>query len=156
MKGAPHRLVSLAAVLWTSRNAPPKEWGALCDNQKMASRETTRGFTACSSVLPKVASLATRNGNFFAGYVLAQDGLPRASFLLPLQTSVTQDIHVVFISLLAENSINSSTTSKRPSFRKKLFVPYRDSVLTFLLKDSLGGNSKTVMIAGEHIGVSSF
>ena len=80
----------------------------------------------------------------------------RASFLLPLQTSVTQDIHVVFISLLAENSINSSTTSKRPSFRKKLFVPYRDSVLTFLLKDSLGGNSKTVMIAGEHIGISSF
>lgn len=53
----------------------------------------------------------------------------------------------IVISTLAENSINSSTTSKRPSFRKKLFVPYRDSVLTFLLKDSLGGNSKTVMIA---------
>ncbi|KAL2083840.1 hypothetical protein ACEWY4_019358 [Coilia grayii] len=30
---------------------------------------------------------------------------------------------------------------------KNKFVPYRDSVLTWLLKDSLGGNSKTAMIA---------
>jgi kinesin family protein 13 len=30
---------------------------------------------------------------------------------------------------------------------KAKFVPYRDSVLTWLLKDNLGGNSKTVMIA---------
>ena len=30
---------------------------------------------------------------------------------------------------------------------KQRFVPYRDSILTWLLKDSLGGNSKTFMLA---------
>ena len=30
---------------------------------------------------------------------------------------------------------------------KARFVPYRDSKLTFILRDSLGGNSKTVIIA---------
>lgn len=29
------------------------------------------------------------------------------------------------------------------------FIPYRDSVLTWLLKDTLGGNAKTVMIASK-------
>lgn len=31
--------------------------------------------------------------------------------------------------------------------RKRPFIPYRESVLTFLLKESLGGNSRTAMIA---------
>ncbi|XP_059148242.1 kinesin-like protein KIF16B [Physella acuta] len=44
------------------------------------------------------------------------------------------------ISLLAERSENGVKS-------KPMFIPYRDSVLTWLLKDSLGGNAKTVMIA---------
>ena len=32
---------------------------------------------------------------------------------------------------------------------KNVFIPYRDSVLTWLLKDSLGGNSRTIMIASK-------
>ncbi|KAH8705363.1 kinesin-like protein [Talaromyces proteolyticus] len=36
---------------------------------------------------------------------------------------------------------------QRPGRRAKEVVPYRDSILTWLLKDSLGGNSKTAMIA---------
>eukprot|EP01006_Ploeotia_vitrea_P051054 TRINITY_DN67520_c7_g1_i1.p1 TRINITY_DN67520_c7_g1~~TRINITY_DN67520_c7_g1_i1.p1 ORF type:complete len:1113 (-),score=711.82 TRINITY_DN67520_c7_g1_i1:1833-5003(-) len=37
--------------------------------------------------------------------------------------------------------------AKRAKKKKKVHVPYRDSVLTFLLMESLGGNSKTIMIA---------
>ena len=41
------------------------------------------------------------------------------------------------ISLLSENEVS----------HRKHFIPYRDSVLTWLLKESLGGNSKTSMLA---------
>uniref|UniRef100_A0A9J8D0V8 Kinesin-like protein KIF16B n=1 Tax=Cyprinus carpio carpio TaxID=630221 RepID=A0A9J8D0V8_CYPCA len=48
------------------------------------------------------------------------------------------------ISALADLSLEEGHSHLK---KKQVFVPYRDSVLTWLLKDSLGGNSKTIMIA---------
>ncbi|KAI9882724.1 MAG: hypothetical protein M1823_005530 [Watsoniomyces obsoletus] len=42
---------------------------------------------------------------------------------------------------------SSNTSPRKPGSIPKEIVPYRDSILTWLLKDSLGGNSKTAMIA---------
>ncbi|XP_029808338.1 stAR-related lipid transfer protein 9 isoform X2 [Suricata suricatta] len=41
----------------------------------------------------------------------------------------------------------SGTSSGGAPSRRQSYIPYRDSVLTWLLKDSLGGNSKTIMVA---------
>ncbi|XP_041255942.1 stAR-related lipid transfer protein 9 isoform X1 [Onychostruthus taczanowskii] len=45
----------------------------------------------------------------------------------------------------------SSSGTRRPAY-----IPYRDSILTWLLKDSLGGNSKTIMIATISPASSSY
>uniref|UniRef100_A0A8D0PJE6 Kinesin-like protein n=1 Tax=Sus scrofa TaxID=9823 RepID=A0A8D0PJE6_PIG len=41
----------------------------------------------------------------------------------------------------------SGTSSDGGRSRRQSYIPYRDSVLTWLLKDSLGGNSRTIMVA---------
>lgn len=50
-------------------------------------------------------------------------------------------------SLVTLGQVISSLAESGGKGKKALHVPYRDSVLTWLLKDNLGGNSKTVMVA---------
>lgn len=51
-------------------------------------------------------------------------------------------------SLTTLGRVIAALADAKPGRRKnKDIVPYRDSILTWLLKDSLGGNSKTAMIA---------
>ncbi len=54
------------------------------------------------------------------------------------------------ISKLADQAAAASLGAagrRKETSKSSTFVPYRDSVLTWLLKDNLGGNSKTIMIS---------
>ena len=56
---------------------------------------------------------------------------------------------IVLLHFKAVMFSHAAEMSSRSSKQKKPFVPYRDSVLTWLLKDSLGGNSRTIMVASK-------
>ncbi|XP_077439621.1 kinesin-like protein KIF1A isoform X7 [Vanacampus margaritifer] len=49
------------------------------------------------------------------------------------------------ISALAE--VDSGTNKNKKKKKVENFIPYRDSVLTWLLRENLGGNSRTAMVA---------
>ncbi|XP_035183979.1 stAR-related lipid transfer protein 9 isoform X2 [Oxyura jamaicensis] len=55
-----------------------------------------------------------------------------------------------------ESSHMDSPSMASGSVRRPAYIPYRDSILTWLLKDSLGGNSKTIMIATISPASSSY
>ncbi|KAM7447173.1 the TRAFAC class myosin-kinesin ATPase superfamily [Porites harrisoni] len=82
-------------------------------------------------------------------------GSERASQVLNDQVIKTQEIAALRLkeggsinkSLHTLGKVISLLSDRETHTKKKLYIPYRDSTLTWLLKDSLGGNSKTTMIA---------
>ncbi|OCT81018.1 hypothetical protein XELAEV_18027832mg [Xenopus laevis] len=58
--------------------------------------------------------------------------------------------HAVFNIIFTQrrhDADTENTTEKNKKKKKNDFVPYRDSVLTWLLRENLGGNSRTAMVA---------
>ncbi|KAG7231822.1 hypothetical protein INR49_010285 [Caranx melampygus] len=67
----------------------------------------------------------------------------QAKFDAEMPSETVSKIHLVDLAGTDMTQDGVNTNLKK----KSVFVPYRDSVLTWLLKDSLGGNAKTIMIA---------
>ena len=48
---------------------------------------------------------------------------------------------------ITHTALQTNNTAVKSKKKKGDFIPYRDSVLTWLLRENLGGNSKTAMVA---------
>lgn len=54
---------------------------------------------------------------------------------------------LIILSTLINNLSYISALADLAMGKKKVLVPYRDSVLTKLLQSALGGNSRTIMVS---------
>jgi len=110
---------------------------------KMGGVETTRShmlFTVIVEFREKVdgVKIRVRTGSFQVVVVAACERAPKPNRLSPVAMSqVAMGPHPC-AGLLRVVDVLSST--------KKSFVPYRDSALTHLLRDSLGGSGRTLFI----------
>mgnify|MGYP002624180383 CR=1 FL=1 len=124
-------------------------------NKNRTTEETNANETSSRShaILQIVVSYKEKNANFNKNSEIKYGKLNLIDLAGSERASVTKNKGIRLIEganinkslLTLGNCINAlSGKSEKGS---KIYVPYRDSKLTRLLKDSLGGNSRTVMIA---------
>nr|XP_029503473.1 kinesin-like protein KIF13B [Oncorhynchus nerka] len=92
-------------------------------------------------------ALRVREHKVFGPYV---DGLSRlavACYKVLSYSFISFHFLYFYWSLSTLGLVISALADQGAGKNKTKFVPYRDSVLTWLLKDSLGGNSRTAMVA---------
>lgn len=80
--------------------------------------------------------------------------LPQSDSLLNMAFSCAcfflkkkKEAQKINLSLSALGNVISALVVASSNPHKQVFIPYRDSKLTRLLQDSLGGNTKTIMLA---------
>ena len=71
-------------------------------------------------------------------------GTERQYSLSPMKGSRIKEVGMINKSLSTLGNVINALTDKNEG--KKKYIPFRDSKLTYFLKDSLGGNSKTTII----------
>ena len=124
-------------------------------NKNRTTEETNANETSSRShaILQIVVSYKEKNANYNKNSEIKYGKLNLIDLAGSERASVTKNKGIRLIEganinkslLTLGNCINAlSGKSEKGS---KIYVPYRDSKLTRLLKDSLGGNSRTVMIA---------
>ena len=124
-------------------------------NKNRTTEETNANETSSRShaILQIVVSFKEKNSNFNKNSEIKYGKLNLIDLAGSERASVTKNKGLRLIEganinkslLTLGNCINA--LSGKSEKGTKVYVPYRDSKLTRLLKDSLGGNSRTVMIA---------
>ncbi|RLN37359.1 hypothetical protein BBJ28_00017436 [Nothophytophthora sp. Chile5] len=96
---------------------------------------------------PKVSGTSDCGKRYGKITIVDLAGSERATDSGAVGTQLRETCHINRSLHCLSQVIQAMNAAKSSKLGKQKFIPYRDSKLTMLLLDSLGGNSKTVMLA---------